>query len=285
MSGVQHIEVHSAEAGQKLLQFLMRRLGKDVPKSFIMRIIRKGQVRVDGGRRKPYDRLEQGQIVRVPPIRRESAAPAAPAASFTPLPVLYNSGGVLAIEKPAGLPVQPGTGHVDAVSVRLRQQFPDAEFVPTPAHRLDRDTSGVLFCGTSYSALRDLQQGFQDHSIQKFYLAQVHGEIPVGTQWEMRDELQKASAPGGKEKMRVGAGKLALAQLCSLSVNSGVTLVQVQLFTGRTHQIRVQLAARKHPILGDLKYGSSLSVSLRLHCHRMIFGNIDISSDPLWLER
>ncbi|MBU1001599.1 MAG: RluA family pseudouridine synthase [Proteobacteria bacterium] len=255
MPEVKHILVSADEAGQKLLNFLQRRLGPDVPQSLLMRVIRKGQVRVDKKRAKPFDRLCAGADVRIPPIRaQERGETPANSPLLEPLTLLYHEQGILAVAKPAGLPVQPGSGHVDALSERLRAQFPDAAFTPTPAHRLDRDTSGILLCATSYEALRTLQQGFAGHGIGKFYLTWVRGELAPGTELIMEDALDKVGDPGA-QRMVVGAGKAALALARCLASKEGRSLLEIDLRTGRTHQIRVQLASRGLPIVGDHKYG------------------------------
>ncbi len=282
MPSVSHCVVTPEEAGQKLFQYLSRRLGKDAPKSLIMRIIRTGQVRVDGRRAKPFDRLRVGQTVRIPPVRLEDPSQSEIEATACDdtlfLPVLYEANGILALNKPRGLPVQPGTGWTDCVSVRLGGMFPDAPFLPTPAHRLDRDTSGVLLVGTSYEGLRRLQEMFRFGGIGKEYLAIAKG--CVDTPAHLVDELSKAG-PIGKERVVVGSGKRAEAELMPLRPGKDWSLVLVRLFTGRTHQIRVQLASRGHPLLGDTKYGGGPG-PLYLHAWRVQLPEITVSVLPTW---
>ena len=267
MPGVRHATVTPEEDGQKLARFLERRLGPSVPGSLVMRLVRTGRVRVDKKRAKPFDRLRAGQVVRIPPVRLDEPETPAPAAA--PLPIVFEAPGVIALAKPAGLPVQPGTGHADAVSERLRAMYPKAPFTPTPAHRLDRDTSGVLLAGTTYKGLRALQEAFKDHSLHKDYLAWVHGRMEPGSTMEMADAMSK-QGPRGKERMRLGSGKAALATVRCLAVRGGHSLVAVRLHTGRTHQIRAQLASRGLPIVGDRKYGDKNDgEGLRLHAWRV----------------
>lgn len=281
--GVEKVEVTADEAGQKLVQFLMRRLGKDVPKSLIMRLIRKGQVRVDSGRKKPFDRLAAGQIVRIPPIRLEPKDTPKPPSKN--LRILHDADGLLIVAKPQGLPVQPGTGHTDAVTTRLAAMFPNASFTPTPAHRLDRDTSGILLCGSSYARLRALQDAFRTHSLRKYYLAQVHGDIAPGTTFEMRDSMEKTGTPG-KERVTVGSGKEAIAIAVCLHTSQGRSLLEIDLRSGRTHQIRVQLASRGMPIVGDAKYGKQKDKGpMRLHAHRVVLdAGEEFSLPPDWAD-
>ncbi|WP_461209773.1 RluA family pseudouridine synthase [Desulfocurvus sp. DL9XJH121] len=268
-SGARHVTVTPEEAGQKLAQFLRRRLGPDTPDALIMRIVRTGQVRVDKGRAKPFQRLAAGQDVRIPPLRPADNG-TQPAPQGGPLSVIHEGDGYLALAKPAGLPVQPGTGHTDAVSERLRAQFPDAAFTPTPAHRLDRDTSGLLLVGTSYLGLRALQEAFAEHRVGKFYLAWVQGTVQEGARWEMRDQLAKQGTPGA-ERVRAGAGKTALALARCLETRDGVSLLEIDLRTGRTHQIRVQLAERGTPVVGDRKYGyNGPKTKLKLHAWKLV---------------
>ncbi|BBD09436.1 RluA family pseudouridine synthase [Desulfovibrio ferrophilus] len=280
MPKVQHIIVSADEGGQKLLNFLRRRLGPDVPQSLLMRIIRKGEVRVDKGRAKPFDRLSAGQDVRIPPIRVQERMQT-PAG--VPLEIIFREKGLLAVAKPAGLPVQPGTGHSDAVSERLRAQFAEADFTPTPAHRLDRDTSGILLCGASFEALRNLQQGFAEHSIGKFYLAWVQGSVEPGTVLEMQDEMDKTGAHG-HERMTIGSGKTALALARCLTSDDGRSLLEIDLRTGRTHQIRLQLASRGLPIIGDSKYGfKTRTQKMYLHAWKIVLGSGEIITNlPAW---
>lgn len=281
MPPVQHFTVTPDESGQKLVQFLQRRLGSDVPRSLFLRLVRKGQVRVDKGRKKPFDRVTEGQVVRVPPIHIEEKEPGTSVSTLPVLPVIYDAGGLLAINKPAGLPVHPGSGHDEAVNTRLKAQFPDAPFEPTPAHRLDRDTSGVLLCGRSYSTLRKLQDAFREHTIDKFYLCWVHGSFEVGTRWDMQDSLAK-SGPAGRMKVQVGSGKHAHAIAECLAVREDYSLFCVQLLTGRTHQIRVQMTERGAPLVGDKKYGRSKKEPMLLHAWRIVWNEIEIAVLPDW---
>ncbi len=310
---LQPVSVAPQEAGQKLLQFLQRRLGRELPQSLLMRWIRSGQVRVDGRRAKPFQRLEAGQCVRLPPqafaqagfrpdvaalapettaLSSETAPPeyacspeetrtaAAPPPLQLPDPahahllrIVWQDGDVLALAKPAGLPTHGGSGHTDSVQARLQTMFPGAAFAPTVAHRLDRDTSGLLLAALSYTALRRLQECIQAGELGKEYLAWVAGSCPWQGVVHLADSLDKVAVEG-RELVRVAKapdqGKTALAQARVLRCGARHSLLHLRLMTGRTHQLRVQLAARGHPILGDRKYGGpTCAQGLLLHAFRL----------------
>ena len=276
---VQHITVTPEEAGQKLEAFLRRRL-PGAPGGLIMRIIRTGQVRVDGGRKKPFDRLAEGQVVRVPPVRLdEQPVQAQP----EPLPVVDRQDDLLVVAKPAGLPVHGGSGQDESVVSRLAAMHPDAAFAPTPAHRLDKDTSGLLLVALSYARLRALQDLFQARKVDKTYLAWVRGALDEAL--TLTDTLAKAG-PQGRERVRTvepGQGQHALAKATPIRQHNGLTLVELRLVTGRTHQLRVQLASRGLPILGDPKYGPpGETPPLHLHAWRIALPDADYELLPDW---
>jgi len=279
MPEAQFITVSNAESGQKLLQFLERRLTGDVPRSAIQKWIRKGQVRVDKGRKKPFDRIKAGQIVRIPPYTPgESKA----TVSTGNLITAYENDDFMAIAKPAGLAAHGGDKITDSVTARLRSIYADAEFMPTLAHRLDRDTSGLLLAAKSYEALRTLNDLFASGDVGKLYLAWVEGEWGEQGTVLLEDRMGKSGIPG-HEKVRTGTGKTALAKVTGLISGRRQSLVAVRLLTGRTHQIRVQLASRKHPVCGDRKYGKSKDrTAMRLHCYAMQIMGKTITLDPLW---
>ncbi|MDE7241913.1 MAG: RNA pseudouridine synthase [Desulfovibrio sp.] len=180
-----------------------------------------------------------------------------------PLPTLVaRLGAILVFHKPAGLPTHPGTGHADSLSSRLRAHAAGVSFIPTPAHRLDRDTSGILLVAATHEALRDLQQAFRERRVVKEYVAWVDGEWPHPAPRLLRSHLRKEGAPGAERVRACGpdgeaapGGREALSIVRPLRIGRDASLVQVRLLTGRTHQIRVQLAELGHPVLGDAKYG------------------------------
>lgn len=276
--------VSRAEAGQKLLNFLQRRI--NAPSSDFHRWIRTGQVRVNGGRAKAFDRLNEGDAVRVPPFAEP--LPAGSAASDMPpapetvrggrLDIVFENEDVIVIAKPAGLPVQGGTGHSDSIASRLAEERARADFVPAPVHRLDKDTSGLLVAGKTYAAVRlltDALAGRGGKAPRKEYLAWTEGAWPYGETRELSDYLAKdekakhmRAASRGEAEAR--EARCVVTPLEKRRIHGREhTLVLVRLLTGRTHQIRVQLALRGHPIAGDPWYGESSREGLKLHAFRL----------------
>jgi 23S rRNA pseudouridine955/2504/2580 synthase len=173
-----------------------------------------------------------------------------------PLPdIVAELPGLLVLNKPAGLPVQPGSGHTDSVSSRLAAHFAHLPFKPTPAHRLDKDSSGLLLAATSYERLRALHEAFARRDLKKMYLAWVEGVWPDAGTCLLRDLLEKTGG-SGREKVRSGQGREALCEVLCLHREERRSLLRVNLFTGRTHQIRAQLSTRGYPVCGDVKYGA-----------------------------
>jgi 23S rRNA pseudouridine955/2504/2580 synthase len=257
---VRHLTVDAESAGQRLDNFLLRVL-KGVPKTHVYRVIRSGEVRLNKGRAQADTRVAEGDDVRVPPMRlpEPSGAPPAPAREF---PVLFEDEHLLAIDKPAGVAVHGGSGVSSGVIEQLRAARPQARFMEL-VHRLDKETSGVLLLAKKRSALTALQDQFRSRDTGKVYAALVFGAWP--DKLKVIDlALHKDLDAQGERHVRVVAADRAdgrrsitlvkVAQRLGEGADA-VTLLDVTLKTGRTHQIRVHLASHGHPIVGDPKYG------------------------------
>jgi 23S rRNA pseudouridine955/2504/2580 synthase len=239
---VRIVEVPSDRDGQRIDNFLVGQL-KGVPKSLVYRLLRTGQVRINGRRAKPDARIAEGDQVRLPPGRPPEQVPA----------VIFEDRDFLVIDKPAGVASHGGSGIRFGAIESLRAARPDDSL--ELVHRLDRDTSGVLVLARRRPALTGLQALIRDNQTTKQYLALLHGR-PARATFDVNVPLRKSVLQGGERMVRVDAdGKAALTRFRVLENHQGATLVEATLFTGRTHQIRVHAMHAGHPIAGDEKYG------------------------------
>ncbi|NYT62229.1 RluA family pseudouridine synthase [Alcaligenaceae bacterium] len=250
---VRFVEIGAEQAGQRIDNFLLR-LCKGVPKSHLYKAIRGGEVRVNKGRIAADYRLEEGDTVRVPPIRLPSPGQAKPVPPAV-FPIVFEDDAIIVINKPAGVAVHGGSGVSFGVIEQLRAARPDAPFLEL-AHRLDRDTSGLLLIAKRRKALVVLHDMMREGGGRKHYLALVVGDW-VNDRQHIRLPLLKWLTASGERRVKVDALGKASHTIITLQKRYGrYSLLDAELRTGRTHQIRVHLAASGHSIVGDDKYGS-----------------------------
>lgn len=282
-SAVRHLRITTDNAGQRLDRLLARLL-PGVPRSRLFRLIRRGEVRVNGRRAGPELRVAEGDTLRLPPLFEAPAQPHPPAVPRSLIQaveraVLHEEERFLVLDKPAGLAVHGGSGLSFGVIEALRASRP-LETLEL-AHRLDRDTSGCLLIARRRSALRILHALLRTGAVRKSYLALLAGSWPGGRR-RVDARLRTDGRVGGERTVRVAAdGVSALTEFLLLETfGEQASLVEVRLHTGRTHQIRVHAAHLGHPVLGDPKYGSAAAnaamaaLGLRrmfLHAHRIAF--------------
>jgi len=269
-SSVRHLEITPAHAGQRLDNFLLREL-KGAPKSLIYRILRKGEVRLNGGRVQPSQRLQAGDVLRIPPVRlgvAEERLGRPPSGWVERLrdAVLYEDREVLVLDKPAGLAVHKGSGLDYGVIEILRASRPDEPFLEL-AHRLDRETSGCLLLARTSGALRGIQNALRAGQVEKRYLALVRDYWNHGPR-EVNLPLRRNVLRGGERMVEVlDDGKPALTRFRPVSLFKPASLLEAKIVTGRTHQIRVHAAYVDHPVAGDDKYGDPAFNRMMGECH------------------
>jgi 23S rRNA pseudouridine955/2504/2580 synthase len=297
---VRYLEAAEGDAGQRIDNFLMRHL-RQAPRSLVYRILRSGEVRVNGGRVQPSYRLVLNDRVRIPPMRTEPAAPAvrAPSSSLQQLissAVLHEDREILVIDKPAGVAVHGGSGVSFGVIEALRAARPELTELEL-VHRLDRDTSGCLLLAKRRAALRELHALLRERAMEKTYLALVCNRWPLGNK-TIDLPLKTNIKQGGERMVRVHSDGLPAQSSFAVKQHFArlASLLEVSIGTGRTHQIRVHAAYAGHPIAGDEKYGDrECDAKLRafglgrmfLHAHRLQFrrNGVDFSvTSPLPAE-
>ena len=257
-NSVTHLVISEEEQGQRLDNFLVRRC-KGVPKSHLYRILRSGEVRVNSRRVDATYRLLAGDSLRIPPMRvaeRPQNDIDEAAKARVDLPVIYEDDALLVIDKPEGIAVHGGSGVSFGVIEVLRRQRPQAKFLEL-AHRLDRETSGVLLVGKKRLALTAVHDMFREHGAgaDMRYLVLVKGRCMNNTQ-HVKQPLYKFLTEGGERRVMVREdGKASHTVFRLLARWPEMSLLEAQLKTGRTHQIRVHLSHLGFPILGDEKYG------------------------------
>jgi 23S rRNA pseudouridine955/2504/2580 synthase len=278
-NSVTWLTVGSEEAGQRIDNFLFRRL-KGVPKTHVYRILRSGEVRVNSRRAEAAYRLEAGDRLRIPPVRTARPARAAPVAARPRLSlrVIYEDEALIVLDKPAGWAVHGGSGVSLGVVEQLRAEHPEWKFLEL-VHRLDRETSGVLLLAKKRSALLELHRQLRQGETEKAYLVLVRGRWRDALR-NVRLPLEKRVTAGGEKRVRVSdQGQAAHTVFRLKRAWRDFSLLEADLRTGRTHQIRVHLAHLGYPVAGDDKYGDfELNKALAgrglkrmfLHAERMV---------------
>ena len=300
-SSVQQQLIDTDSAGQRLDKVLAGLL-PGVPRTRIFRLIRKGEVRVNGKRARPELRLAAGDRVRVPPVHERSASaetvatggvarvPPTLIARVTAA-IVYEDERVLVLDKPSGLAVHGGSGLSYGAIEALRAARPQETL--ELAHRLDRDTSGLLIVARKPAALRILHALLREGAVHKSYLALVIGRWELGRKL-IDAPLHTDARVSGERTVRVGEGGKSARTQFKLVQQFGAraSLIEATLETGRTHQIRVHAAYCGHPVAGDIKYGNAAAnLALRaaglqrmfLHAHSLSFdwpqgGNLSLSA-------
>ena len=260
--GVRYVEATEGDVGQRLDNFLLR-VFKNVPKSHVYRVLRKGEVRVNGKRAKPETRIALGDRVRIPPIRVDAEPPKSKPSnslqSFVSTSIIYEDRDLLIVNKPSGIAVHGGSGLAFGVIEALRAARPELTELEL-VHRLDRDTSGVLVLAKRRAALRLLHAALREREMTKRYLALVSGrwtlgrkalDLPLLTNQKQGGERMVRVHPEGQTANSVFVPKQHFGRLA--------TLMDIEIGTGRTHQIRVHAAYAGHPVAGDEKYGDKES--------------------------
>lgn len=281
-TGVRTVVVAAGRAGQRIDNFLLVTL-KGVPKSHVYRLLRTGQVRVDGRRARPEHRLSEGERVRIPPVRMGPEPPVSvppdAAADRIEATIIHSDRDFIVLDKPTGLASHGGSGIRFGAIELLRAARPRETL--ELAHRLDRDTSGVLVISRRRSALTALQVEIRAGRVQKRYLALLRGALPQAS-LVVDAPLRKDAVRGGERIVMVDAGgRPARSRFVELERYPGSTLAEVTIESGRTHQIRVHAAHIGNPLAGDSKYGdrefdrrlrSAGLARMFLHASRFAFG-------------
>ena len=270
------------EAGQKYTAFIQRKCR--IPLAHIHKLIRKGTLRINGKRTQPFTRLKEGDSIFLPDSLCKSSDISSSIHSINNaspssitlqehLPTLhedtlflqthihYEDSDILVINKPSGIPVHNGTRHRRSIASIVQNVYAEASFSPTLVHRLDKDTTGVLLIAKTYTMLNHLHTAWREHTVNKYYLAWVQGIWNEHKSMYIENSIERS-----KEKMIVTEGNDVAITVRCLQRARNSSLLLIELHTGKTHQIRAQLAYQGFPIVGDSKYSkNSKKLPLFLH--------------------
>jgi 23S rRNA pseudouridine1911/1915/1917 synthase len=280
---VRSFRAEAEHDGLRLDHFLAA-LIPDISRSQLQRLIREGRVRAGGEHVKPGTPIHEGAVV---DVEIPAAIPSTVAAEAIPLTILHDDSDLIVIDKPAGMVVHPGAGHHQGTLVNALLHHVDdlsgigGEERPGIVHRLDRGTSGLMVVAKNDAAHRELSRQFQEREVQKTYLALVWGVAQAGR----RIDLPIGRDPKVRQKMstRSRHSREAVTRIVRAELLRGVTMVEIAIDTGRTHQIRVHLSAINHPVVGDATYGGvrrHVAADVRavtrlerpfLHAHKLSF--------------
>lgn len=245
--------VSTHDEGRRLDKIIRKRW-PDLPLGLLMREFRKGHVKVNGRRADFKDKMQTDWQVSVPWDDEPRGPKAAPAGHGGDIEILYADGQVCIVNKPAGVLSQPDTAGGESVisMAAAALRWKDATFSPTPVHRLDRNTSGVLVLALDGQSLRALNRAWREDDVSKQYIALVSGDAPIAGDVELSLEKDRTN---NMVRVVSGGGDYALTRYRKMEGDGEISLLHVELLTGRPHQARVHLASTGHPVLGDLKYG------------------------------
>ena len=257
------------DEGRRLDRILRKAL-PGIPLSAIHRLLRKGKIKVDGQKALPLDHISEGQIIELPDLSPGNrSAKNSKSKPFSKLEIIYEGQGLLILNKPCGIAVHGPLSLETHVLSYLKPKIPESlSFNPGPLHRLDRPTSGLIVFSKDLEGARFFSSLLRDQKIRKYYLAILDGICNINDEiWEddlYRDKNIKKTftdAKGPEKKER------AVTRVKTLAVAKAHTLIQAEIITGKTHQIRSQASARKHPLSGDRKYGSKRTDSGSFYLH------------------
>ena len=252
------------------LDRILRKALPNHPLPLIHRLLRKGQVLINGKPAKAQDRIDCGVSICIPSLKdMPKAAPSSPSLPFPE--ILWQDSGLLAVNKPPGLAVH-GPGSLDEMvrSFLAEKLPPSLSFKPGPLHRLDKPSSGIVVFSTNIEGARLFSSLMRERRVRKTYLALVEGNLKKKEIWEdelVRDAEKKKTFVS---RQHSAASKSAVTRIMPLASDGGSSLVMAEIATGRTHQIRAQAASRGHPLTGDIKYGGGKG-SFFLHAWKLVF--------------